>query len=151
KMKLPNGYGSIFKLSGNRRKPFAVRITTGWSDKGKQEYEYLGYYESRRKAMIALDECNDNPLDLSQGKLTFKQIYDRLVKHKWPDGPTKKQRPNFLGYQSAFNWSESIHDKPFIDIKKKHLQKVIDDCDQSHATRLKIRVLFRGMYKYAME
>jgi hypothetical protein len=25
-MKLPNGYGSVIKLSGKRRKPYAVRI-----------------------------------------------------------------------------------------------------------------------------
>lgn len=26
-MKLPNGYGSIAKLSGKRRKPYAVRVS----------------------------------------------------------------------------------------------------------------------------
>lgn len=29
-MRHPNGYGSIYKLSGNRRKPWCVRITQGW-------------------------------------------------------------------------------------------------------------------------
>ena len=29
-MKLPNGYGSIYKLSGKRRKPWIVRKTVGW-------------------------------------------------------------------------------------------------------------------------
>ena len=29
-MKLPNGYGSVYKLSGNRRKPWAARVTDGW-------------------------------------------------------------------------------------------------------------------------
>ena len=28
-MKLPNGYGSVYKLSGNRRKPWAARVTAG--------------------------------------------------------------------------------------------------------------------------
>ena len=64
-MKHPNGYGSIFKLSGNRRNPFAVRITTGWDDDGKQVYEYLGYFPSRKKAMVALADYNNNPYDLS--------------------------------------------------------------------------------------
>ena len=27
KMKLPNNYGSVTKLSGNRRRPYRVRIT----------------------------------------------------------------------------------------------------------------------------
>ena len=29
-MRLPNGYGGVVKLSGNRRRPYAARITTGW-------------------------------------------------------------------------------------------------------------------------
>ena len=29
-MKLPNGYGSVVKLSGKRRKPYMVRKTTGY-------------------------------------------------------------------------------------------------------------------------
>jgi len=29
-MKMPNGYGSVYKLSGNRRKPWAARVTDGW-------------------------------------------------------------------------------------------------------------------------
>ena len=43
-MRNPNGYGSVFKLSGNRRKPFAVRITKGWTDEGKRIYKYLSYH-----------------------------------------------------------------------------------------------------------
>ena len=43
-MRNPNNYGSVFKLSGNRRKPWAVRVTTGWSKDYKQQYKYLGYY-----------------------------------------------------------------------------------------------------------
>ena len=29
-MKLPNGYGSVVKMSGKRRKPYMVRKTIGW-------------------------------------------------------------------------------------------------------------------------
>ena len=29
-MKLPNGFGSVFKLSGNRRNPYVARKTQGW-------------------------------------------------------------------------------------------------------------------------
>lgn len=34
-LKLPNGYGAIVKLNGNRRKPFQVRITKGFTDERK--------------------------------------------------------------------------------------------------------------------
>ena len=32
-MKNPNGYGTVVKLSGNRRKPYAVRKTIGFNEK----------------------------------------------------------------------------------------------------------------------
>ena len=50
-MRLPNGYGAIVKLGGNRRKPFAVRVTTGYKDNGTQTFKYLGYFESKKKRL----------------------------------------------------------------------------------------------------
>ena len=46
-MRLPNGYGGVVKLSGNRRRPYAARITTGWhvndlTGKRIQHYQSLG-------------------------------------------------------------------------------------------------------------
>ena len=45
-MRLPNGYGGVVKLSGNRRRPYAARITTGWhindiTGKRIQHYQIL--------------------------------------------------------------------------------------------------------------
>lgn len=60
-MRLPNGYGSITKLSGKRRKPFMVRITTGYDNEGKQLMSVLGYYTTRNEALAMLAEYNKNP------------------------------------------------------------------------------------------
>jgi hypothetical protein len=61
-MKNPNGYGGISKLPGNRRKPYRVRLTAGWQyqtdGKPLQKYHTLGYYTSRRAALIALADYN---------------------------------------------------------------------------------------------
>ena len=43
-MKLPNSYGSVIKLGGKRRKPYAVRISKLVEDdtgKVKRKYTYL--------------------------------------------------------------------------------------------------------------
>ena len=51
-MKHQNGYGSIVcldKTGKKRRKPYAVRLTTGWKD-GKQQRKYLGYYKAQKEA-----------------------------------------------------------------------------------------------------
>jgi len=143
----PNGYGSVFKLSGNRRKPWAVRITTGWTIEGKQKYEYLDYFSSRQAAMIALADYNNNPYDLSSGKITFKEVYERFKKERFP----KMSKSSQSGYTMAYNRSESLHDMKFIDIRKSHMQQVIDNCDKSHGTKRKIKILFNQLYKHAME
>ena len=47
-MRLPNGYGSVVKMSGKRRKPYMVRKTIGWhldETKGRQiqDFQIIGY------------------------------------------------------------------------------------------------------------
>ena len=47
-MKLPNGYGSVVKLSGKRRKPYMVRKTTGYRIdpvKEKKIADWIALYE----------------------------------------------------------------------------------------------------------
>ena len=74
-MKLPNKYGSVYKLPGNRRKPWAVRKTKSWffdeNEKLKRTYEYIVYYETRPEALQALAEYNKNPFAI-QSEITFK-------------------------------------------------------------------------------
>mgnify|MGYP006916208389 CR=1 FL=1 len=65
------GYGSVYKLSGKRRKPYIARITVGWSDEGKQLYETIGTYETKQLAFSALAEYNNNPSDIKASKITF--------------------------------------------------------------------------------
>lgn len=54
-MKLPNGYGSVVKLSGKRRKPYMVRKTVGYhidpiKEKKVAEYIYRLYGNEIRRA-----------------------------------------------------------------------------------------------------
>ena len=49
-MRLPNGYGSVYKLSGKRRKPFIVKKTLGYhvdydSGKSVRDDMIIGYAE----------------------------------------------------------------------------------------------------------
>ena len=78
-MKLPNGFGSVYKLSGNRRNPYAARKTQGWeideaTGKSKQIYQIIGYYPTRKDALTALAEFNANPYDVNAAKVTFEEI-----------------------------------------------------------------------------
>ena len=48
-MKNPNGYGSVSKLSGKRRRPYIVRITAGFDMEGRQIMKTLGITKLRLK------------------------------------------------------------------------------------------------------
>ena len=75
-MKLPNGYGSVFKLGGNRRRPWAVRVTVGWTEEGKQIYKYVGYYKTKTEAMQALAEYHKDPAAFDPS-LTLAELRNR--------------------------------------------------------------------------
>lgn len=50
-MRSPNGYSSVYKLSGNRRKPWSVRRAIGWevnesTGHTKQKYQIIEYYKN---------------------------------------------------------------------------------------------------------
>ena len=151
-MKHPNGYGAVEKLGGNRRKPYGVRVTVGWDDKGRQIRKYISYHEKRTDALIALAQYNDNPFDATKAGTTFTQIYDAMMNEKFPHGPSEKERSNFLSYQASYRSSEILHDMKFSDIRKKELQKIIDTSShKKYGTRRKIKVLFNQMYKYAKQ
>ena len=72
-MRLPNGYGSIYKRSGNLRKPWCVKKTTGWKPNGQPLYYYVGYYATKAEAMEALALYNHAP---NAQKATFKEVFD---------------------------------------------------------------------------
>lgn len=82
-MRLPNGYGSIIKLSGKRRKPFAARVTIGYKENGSQIYKYIGYFEKRQEALKYLTAYNEKPYLLDNKDLTFNDVYNAWSKRKY--------------------------------------------------------------------
>ncbi|MBS4535609.1 site-specific integrase [Clostridium sp. D2Q-14] len=145
-MRLPNGYGSVYKLSGNRRKPWIARKTIGWSDEGKQLYHTIGYFENRKKAMNALIEFNNNPYDIETADITFTEIFEMWSKQKYP----KISKSNQNGYNAAYKISEDLHDVKFNKIRAANLQEVIDNCDKGYSTKKKVKTLYNQLYKYAV-
>lgn len=88
-MKLPNGYGSVVKLSGKRRKPYQVRKTVGWhydeaKDKQVQDMITIGYAATRADGLQMLADYNNNPFDTKAAKMTFSDVYEEWSKRKFP-------------------------------------------------------------------
>lgn len=143
-MRLPNSYGSIVKLSGKRRRPYAVRITTGWTDEGRQIQKYLSYHERRSDAMAALAEYNKSPFDLTNQKVTFADIYEKWAARRGDDNVQRV-------YVYAYKHLHALHDMPFIEIRKRHIQAIIDESTLSTSSLNHMKSLCSMVFKYAMD
>ena len=144
-MRNPNGYGCISKLSGNRRRPWIVRITSGYAvDHGtqtvKQIRQILGYYSTRAEAMKALAKYNENPFNMDYMKVTFRQCYDQ-AKEDFSEARAHN-------YKSAFRYLEPIADIPIRTIKASQMQKCVDACQTTQ--QREIKTVCHKVYDYAM-
>ena len=147
-MRMPSGYGSIIKLKGNRRRPYQVRLTKGFTDEGKQIYMYLGYFEKKEQAMIALSEYQSSPYDITRETITFEDVYKKMSKQHFP----RVSDSAIENYSNCFRkYCKSLYKTRFKDIRLTHLQGVIDDSGMAHPTRAMIKTLFRLMFKFAMK
>lgn len=150
-MKLPNGYGSVHKLPGKRRKPWRARKTDGWEfdesgEKIRQKYIIVGYYAKREDALQALADYNKDPYDLHIATITFAEIYDKWSEEKFE----KISQSNISGYKASYLLCGSIKNMKFIDIKLDHLQKVVNESGKNFPTLRKLKVLFGQLFDYAI-
>ncbi len=151
-MKLPNGYGSVYKLSGKRRNPYIARKTTGWSidkstGKAKQQFITVGYYPTKAAALQALADYNANPYDIQVNTITFKEVYEKWANEHFETIVSSAQRT----WVSAFNHSAPLHDMRFRDIRVNHLEQTIKDANVGQPTKQRMKSLYNLMYKYALK
>jgi integrase len=152
-MRLPNGYGSVYKLSGNRRKPWVARKTTGWDfDTNKKTsrpiYKFIGYYKTKAEALNALAAYNRDPYSLSTDPtdISLEDLYDRWSLEKYD----KTSESNINGLKAAWKVLDPIKDMKISDIKLDHLQITIDNSNKNTPTLRKVKSLLGMMYKYAV-
>lgn len=124
-MRLPNGYGSVYKLSGKRRRPWVARVTTSWKTNlkkktGEQQFLVIGYYEKQQDAIDALSEYHRNPTtktNISLGGL-FEEW--KMVKYK---GISEQTQNN---YNAAWLYLRKIEGVRVKDVRTGNMQAIID-------------------------
>ena len=139
-MRRGNGDGGIFKLSGKRRKPYAVRITTGWTDEGKQQYKYIGYFENKTTAKKALNEYLINPQTINI--VTFADVFENMLKKSDFSPSTERQ------YKSAFKQLSELHNKNINEIQLDQLEAIVER--HTPSIQLRLKNTLSNCYKYAM-
>jgi integrase len=139
-MRRGNGDGSIFKLSGKRRNPYAVRITKGWTEEGKQIYAYIGYYKTKTEAKKHLNEYLVNPYDTND--FTTNDIFEKWVK-------TSRFSEEVLKNYKRVIDNSGLGKKVFKDIKLLELEEKAKDLTPAMQKRFKAS--FKNLYIYAMK
>lgn len=146
-MRNPNGYGSVVKLSGNRRRPYAIRKTTGWNDKGHPIYLHVGYAKTKEEGMILLAEYNKSPWDIDAEKTTMEDLFELFEEKKLP----KLGKSSQSTLKSAFKHCKKYHKMKYKDMKSYHMQDVIDNCGLGYSTQGQIKNLFGHLDNFALE
>lgn len=136
-----NGEGSIIKLSGKRKRPYAVRLTVGWTKEGKQIIKYLSYHEKITEARAALREYLVNPYNLE--KQTLKTVFEG-----WFEKAELKEGTAY-NHQNSFKKLEPLHNKEINKITLKELEDVL--ANYKPTVQNTIRKTLRNCYKYALK
>lgn len=107
----PNGSGSVYKLKGNRSKPWVA-----WNGK------VIGTFATSTQATLALDEYNRSTATTDMYNITLGQVYARLQQSDEWQKLTDKGRE---GLQSAWNRLLPLEGRVARTLTAEDFQKVI--------------------------
>ena len=143
-MRMPNGFGSVIKLSGKRRKPWGVRVTVTWEE-DKQVRKYIGYYPTKMEALQALSEYNANPYDVDTKRMTFQQVWEHWKRSEYEEGSKAAQS----AWRAGYSHCKPIYEMRIIDIKYMHLKDLLEG--KGPSTQSQIKGICSKLFKYSIK
>lgn len=149
-MRLPNKTGTVYKLSGKRRKPWIARVYDGKDRYGVRKYKTLGYYETKSEAKRELLAYNSNPFDIDNAKITFEEVFKLARNEKAKDLAPSTMRSNYdLMFPRFF---DSLKEKPFQELRPYHFQPIFDKMGKTRKKSYlkKGLALLSNVYNYAI-
>lgn len=144
-MKNENGAGNIYKLKGKRRKPWVIRITTGYTVDGKQVRKVVGTYETKRIAQEALFEYLKNPRLYS--KTTFKDVRELW----WNTYIIDKSHRTIETNKFRMKFFESLDNREIAEIKLFELQNLFDNMNRSWSFKISCKSILNMIFDYALK
>ena len=147
-MRLPNNYGCVTKLKGKRRNPWMVRKRINeYDSNGKRKMKVIGYARTRSDALDMLAAYNGNPYDLTQGKPTFAEVYEKWFKDTFANVTNRSTLKN---YTSAYKHFTSLYNMKMVDIRTADIQDALDACPAGYCTAGRMRGMVGQIYRWAM-
>lgn len=147
-MRKPNGYGSIKKLSGNRRRPFVFVVSMDGSQKP------IEYFATQVEAEIFQADYNKLHFhrSLPSHQVTLAELY-----YRWLPAHTTNTNPSqssLESYSNSFKHLQALHYEPIQNLKYADYQKILDSMRKSglsYSSLKKVRSLISLLEKYAVK
>lgn len=140
-MKLPNRTGTICRLSGNRRKPYMVRIYTA------SGYSILGYYRLRSEAVTALMIAVNNTIASPQSpNATLSEVYAMWSTKHFPTITAGSR----YQYEQAWRTLTPLHTHSIRHITVAQIESTVESVNAAPSTRKTIKTLLNQVYATAM-
>lgn len=153
RMRLPNGLGSVHKLTDkNRRKPWRARVPSHVvcnpeTGRATQKYINIGYFETEEDAIAALMEYRKDPYTIEASTATFADVFEMWKAKKYTDVSAATR----MAYNSAYKNCEAIHSMRMRDIRATHLEGVMMTVDGGYQLQSRLKTFWGLVFKYAME
>lgn len=161
-MRLPNGMGSVHKLPGKRRKPWRVRVTSGWvsidaegrevADRDpsavdlRQKYYTVGYYATRKDALTALANFQGIPQEQQEAP-TFGEVYARWWEQHSPNiSDSTRSR-----YETSKKWLSGLMSMKMDALTVEFLDNYFRALDASDGVKAFASRLAKLVLKYALK
>lgn len=143
-LKRANGAGTVYKLSGRRKRPWVAAINK----------VVIGYYSEKTEAFNALEEAKVKGVSDGYND-TLEDVYERWKQTHYKGIGLKAQK----GYETAWERLEPIKSKKFRTIKTADFQKIVNNAmtltqnpkPLSRSGKEKIKILCSLLCQQAMQ
>lgn len=147
-MKRANGTGSVVRLSGNRRRPYAVRVSY-LERPGLWRQRYLSYHRTAKEAQEALGQylAHAEPKSMA---VTLGDVYDQWSERKYQ----KAGQASISSYKASWARLQPLQDVEMFRLTIDDLQKIIDQDAEQGLSKSSInndKLLMKALFKHAME
>ena len=149
-MKNANGTGSIEKTWLEiRRRPYALKITTGYTIDGKQSRKIIGYYATKKDALNGLLEYNQNK-NIFISDMTFKNIYDMWSKNHF-ESVSKQTIKTIKNIYNSYVFKFNNYEKVIKLIELQSFINVLKDSGLSTGTLKQVKSVLNMVFNYALK
>lgn len=149
-MRNPNNYGTVYKLKGHRKNPYALRVTvkeTLPDGKIKSRQKYIGYYPDRPSALIALSDWNKTKTSILDPNITIQQ-----VRELWYRNCTSELAASTLrNYDIFWRKCTSLYSTPIRNIRLSDLQEFFNDLadEYEYPSLREVKKVLNAIFDYA--